>query len=176
MTVAERERLGQRYAAELAPRLRSAVDREDVDRIADLTAGLGHQELLALVVVLASQWPTKRCRKLVVCRGCGEYERHEGEGYCRACHGRWDAAGRPESGPPPAVPAEVSGWRGALHLVEGKADRLEEYAHLAAFGISDEEAAERLGVSVATVADYRLQLQREPLQLRIPGDDRRKAS
>lgn len=86
LTRPEKERLGRRYAAELAPRLRAAINREDADRIAALTSSLGRQELLALVVVLASEWPTVRCRQMVVCRNCREYDRHEGDGYCVKCH------------------------------------------------------------------------------------------
>jgi hypothetical protein len=70
------------------------------------------------------------------------------------------------------MPPEKSGRLGALHLIEEKADRLSEYAHLASFGIGDEEAAGRLGVSLTTIGRYRAALCAGPLQLRIPSEQR----
>jgi hypothetical protein len=172
MPVADREYLAQLYATELAPRLRIAIDCCDPDRIAELTADLDRQQLLVLVVALASRWPSKQYRQLVACRGCGEHKRHAGDGLCEGCRRR---AG---SGPQPAAPVmpEVSGMRGALHLVEAKQDRLAEYAHLVSFGVGDEEAAERLGVSLTTIGRYKAAL-RDGLQLRFPADcEQRQAS
>lgn len=171
MPVEDRERLAGRFADEVAPRLRSAINRRDADQIAELTLGLDRQELLTLVVVLASQWPTTvgRPRKRVVCRGCRQSRRHEGHGLCRGCHVRRDAAGRPESGPPPAMPREEISRLGVAGRLEKRVERLEDCADLLSWGVADEEAAARLGVSVWTVREYKAAF-RDGLQLRIPAD------
>lgn len=180
LSVTEREHLAQQYATDLAPKLRAAIDKQDHRRITELIGDLDRQHLLILVVALASRWPAKtkpRPRKYVTCRGCGEKKRHEGHGLCRGCHIRWDAAGRPASGPPPRIPAVLSGFDGAVARIEEKRERLEDYADFASWGEIDEVAAQRLGVSVRTVHRYRTQLETSPVQLRIAADhQQRKAS
>jgi hypothetical protein len=56
--------------------------------------------------------------------------------------------------------------------VEGRrqrrADRIEDYADLASWGVSDEEAAARIGVCLWTIAQYRSFLSGGAVQLRIP--------
>lgn len=181
MSVAEREILARRYAVELAPRLRSAIDRHDAKKIADLTADLDRQHLLALVVVLASEWPRQRRRQLITCWGCGEERRHEGKGLCNACRDRYDdTTGELRPPTPPEVSGRIGGLiggpRAAAQRVEEKAYRIQECAHLASANCSDEEIAARLGVSVPKVVEYRAQLRRAPLQMRIPAVERRRAS
>lgn len=111
----------------------------------------------------------RRPRQYVTCWGCSRpNQRHEGHGLCRGCHIRWDAAGRPISGPPAVIPPQVSGMRGAMHLIEEKAGRLEDFADLDSWGVDYKEAAERLEVSPSTVFRYRRALAAGPLQLRIP--------
>ena len=66
------------------------------------------------------------------------------------------------------------GRLGALHLIEEKARRLEDFADLDSWGADYKEAAERLEVSPSTVFRYRRALAAGPLQLRIP--DLEKAS
>lgn len=181
MSVAEREILARRYAVELAPRLRSAIDRQDAKKIADLIGDLDRQHLLTLAVVLGSEWPRRRRRQLITCWGCGEERRHEGRGLCNVCRDRYDETTGMLR---PPIPAEVSGRAGGLiggpraaaQRVEEKAYRMQECAHLASAGCSDEEIAARLGVSVVTVAGYREQLRRAPLQMRIPAVQQRRAS
>lgn len=173
-TVAEREHLAQQYATGIAPALRSAIDEQDPDLVAELVGELDRQELLALAVVLASEWPTKlitvpkRRRKHVTCWGCGNERRHEGHGLCHGCHVRWDDAGRPDSGPPPALLPEEASRVAVARRQELQAERLEDFADLDSWGVSDEEAAERLGVSVWTVAEYRKALESGSQQLRFP--------
>lgn len=38
---------------------------------------------------------------MITCNACGEKATNAGHGWCNACYGRWRAAGKPESGPPP---------------------------------------------------------------------------
>ena len=108
----------------------------------------------------------RRYRQYVTCWGCRRpNRRHEGHGLCRACRGRYDD----ETGElRPPMPPQESGRRGALHLIESKANRLEDFAHLADWDVSDEEAAERLNVSPRTIGRYRAAL-RDGLQLRFPA-------
>jgi hypothetical protein len=113
----------------------------------------------------------RRYRQYVICRECKQKKRHEGHGYCRGCHVRWDAAGRPASGPPPAIPPQESGMRGALHLVDAKNSRLEDYTDLESWGADYKEASIRLGVSPSTVFRYRRALRDgASVQLRIRAD------
>lgn len=174
MTVDEREQLGQQYATGIAPALRTAIDDQSAELVAELIGELNRQELLALVVVLASEWPTKlitvpkRQRRRVVCWGCGNERRHEGHGLCRGCHVRWDDAGRPDSGPPPALSPEEAIRVAVARRRELQAERLEDFADLDSWGVGDEEAAERLGVSVWTVGEYRKALESGSQQLRFP--------
>jgi hypothetical protein len=109
----------------------------------------------------------KTCRRrYVTCWGCKRpSQRHEGHGLCRACHGRWDVAGRPPEGPPPPMPPQMSGRLGALHKIERYAARLEDYAWLESTGSEIAEAAMRLGVSEDTVRRYRRALRDQPTQL-----------
>ena len=170
MPVEERERLARHLAADVAPQLRSAINRRDAGQIADLTLGLDRQELLALVVVLASQWPVTvgSARKRVVCWGCRKLKRHEGKGLCGVCRGRLDdATGRLRPPMPVAEAGRLGGRRTAARRVERKTERLEDFADLVSWGVSDEEAARRLGVSVATIDRYKTAL-RDGLQTRIP--------
>lgn len=116
----------------------------------------------------------RRYRQYVTCWSCGDEKRHEGHGLCRGCHVRWDNAGRPDTGPPAPMPNTESGRLGALHLIEAKAERLEDFADLDEWGADYCEASKRLGVSPSTVFRYRKDLAAGPLQLRIP--DLRRAS
>ncbi|MCO6011449.1 hypothetical protein NE236_41520 [Actinoallomurus purpureus] len=40
-------------------------------------------------------------RRIIFCDRCGNEGQHGGYTWCRACHSRWERAGRPASGPPP---------------------------------------------------------------------------
>lgn len=41
-------------------------------------------------------------RRIIECDSCGEEKTHQAYGWCKACWGRWDRAGRPAAGPPPS--------------------------------------------------------------------------
>ena len=63
--------------------------------------------------------------------------------YCGTCHRRWRRHGSPPGGPPPPRSrATRPAW-------------LEDYGYLRSWGVGDEEAARRLGVSVGTIERYR---------------------
>ena len=81
------------------------------------------------------------------CRGCGRRRRKRqgARDYCGTCYGRWAYHGYPQEGPPSPVlsvaPAERAG-------------RIEDFVELRSWGVSREEAARRLGVSLRTVERY----------------------
>jgi hypothetical protein len=70
-------------------------------------------------------------------------------GYCRACYGRWDRADRPDVVPESPAGGQP-GWppRG---LAASVAARREDYAWLRSQGVSPQEAAERIGLTLRTV-------------------------
>ncbi|MFC5744784.1 hypothetical protein [Actinomadura rugatobispora] len=77
----------------------------------------------------------------VPCTACGEPRPlgTGGHGYCIACYGRWHAAGKPETGPPPPS-------KGPAASVELR----EEYFWLRDGGESIPEAARRVGIKPST--------------------------
>lgn len=64
-------------------------------------------------------------------------------GWCKPCYQRWLCHGRPEDGPPPP------GTRG--NSCEG---RVEDYTELKSWGLTRQQAAARLGVTLRTIVRY----------------------
>ena len=74
-------------------------------------------------------------------------------GWCARCYGRWLNNGKPASGPPP--PRQGRG--GGPHP-----GRVEDYAELRSWGLTREQAARRLGVTLRSALRYEAELrQRE---------------
>ena len=76
------------------------------------------------------------------------------QGYCGTCYKRWSRHGFPPGGPPrPAARTDPrSPWGSRL-------GRIEDYADLRAWGVPDEQAAVRLGVSARTLDRYKQAMQ-----------------
>jgi hypothetical protein len=92
------------------------------------------------------------------CRCCGKPGEHYGQGYRRACHTRWMAAGRPDAGPPPPRTSKEIGKLGGQGYAE-KEIRLDTFRILRRFrGMAISEAAAELGVSVRTAQRYEAEL------------------
>lgn len=99
--------------------------------------------LTELIAALAELFPSScDC-------GCG---RTAGEsGYAPPCFRRWDRAGRPESGPPPPLPAGPERRAPAVAaLREAFEARVDDYAWLRASGESVTSAARRVGIAEKT--------------------------
>jgi hypothetical protein len=78
----------------------------------------------------------------ILCTSCDKPRRHFARGWCSACWRRWDAAGQPESGPPP------SPYR-----------RWDEYYELTQeMGHTRRQAVERMGISLRTALRYEARL------------------
>lgn len=95
-------------------------------------------------------------RRVVHCPECGQ-RRAQGLGeWCSACARRWIRAGRPAGGPPP--PEDKRSPEHVERLAAGrraaKASRVEDYADLLSFGLTREEAAARLRVTVRSTYRY----------------------
>lgn len=83
----------------------------------------------------------------IVCGSCRTDSWHVAHGWCSGCYQRWWAAGAvPGANPPPPRRPGPSG----LHT----AARVEDYAELRGWGLTREQAAARLNVSVRTVYRY----------------------
>ena len=92
---------------------------------------------------------------LAVCRKCVTPEPKQPWqggwrcGYCRRCYTRWMEHGFPASGPP-VERVQVTGWRS-----DG---RVEDYTELRSWGLTRQEAAARLGVTIRSVLRYEARL------------------
>lgn len=118
----------------------------------------------------------RRYRQFVTCWGCRKEKRHEGKGLCGVCRGRYDEeTGRLRPPMPPEVSGRIGGLiggpRATVRRVESRDQRLEDFAELASWGVGDEEAARRLGVSLVTIGRYKAAL-RAGVQLRIRSEFR----
>jgi hypothetical protein len=97
-------------------------------------------------------------KKIVDCRCCGKPGQHYGNGYRRACHTRWMAAGRPEEGPPPPLSPQEVGRLGGQGYDE-KGMRIETYRRLRKYRrLTPTEAAAQIRVSVRTAHRYEAEL------------------
>jgi hypothetical protein len=85
-----------------------------------------------------------------MCRHCGErpgrWRGTRAHGYCIRCFKRWMDHGYPASGPPPL--------RRGAGPKQGRGARIEDYIELRSWGLSQAEAARRLGVVRRTVVRY----------------------
>ena len=69
--------------------------------------------------------------------------------HCRRCYKRWMDHGFPASGPP-VKRVQVAGWRS-----DG---RVEDYAELRSWGLTRQESAARLGVTIRSALRYEARL------------------
>lgn len=93
--------------------------------------------------------------RIVTCAcGCGRVDRHKGRGLISACWNRERYHGRIDDWPPTKQPA--------THRMKLRADtvrgRLEDYLELRSWGVDDDEAAARLGVTTRTLTRYKAHL------------------
>lgn len=79
--------------------------------------------------------------RIIECESCGETAEHEAHGWCHACYYRWNRAGRPASGPPPAG---------------HKARRLEYWNLTRGQKYTPEAAAKEMGISTRTASRYEI--------------------
>ena len=73
--------------------------------------------------------------------------------WCAGCFQRWRRHGSPPDGPPPPRPAGAPGRPQPRRLA-----RVEDYLELRSWGLSDAQAAPRLGVSRRTLDRYKRHL------------------
>lgn len=99
-------------------------------------------------------------RHIVVCACCGRTGAHHAFGWIHPCYRRWAAAGKPSAGPP----APFSRPR-KPHPGCDVEQRLEEYLELTyELGLTRDQAAERLNVSVRTAVRYEARLRDQAQQ------------
>ncbi|WP_329520533.1 hypothetical protein [Spirillospora sp. NBC_01491] len=97
-----------------------------------------------------------RHRPTVTCACCGRTGEHAGRGWILACHRRWRAAGRPDTGPPPPSRRYPSTTAAAI------AGRIEDYRELTRdHGLTVTAAALRLGVDARTAFRYEARIRKE---------------
>jgi hypothetical protein len=84
-------------------------------------------------------------QRIIDCDSCGREMKHQAHGWCKACWGRWDRAGRPAVGPPPKRYGRY-----------GEYYELTRDQHYSLRG-----AAARMGVSHRTVQRYEARLRKE---------------
>lgn len=93
--------------------------------------------------------------RIITCAcGCGRVDRHKGRGLVNACWSRERYHGRIDDWPPTKAPANYE-MKLAASSVRG---RLEDYLELKSWGVPDDEAARRLGVTTRTLQRYEAHL------------------
>ncbi|MFD9948760.1 hypothetical protein ACFWYW_47090 [Nonomuraea sp. NPDC059023] len=104
--------------------------------------------------------------RIITCTNCHRTLHLGGYGWCYACYYRWRRAGRPDTGPPPALDPQT------VHLLaeEGRRAarraRIEDYLFIldTCPGISVTAAAERMGVTTRTIYRWNAALRAEQNQ------------
>ena len=115
-----------------------------------LTTAPGHADPMTFAAIIEAAVTYRTA--LEPCASCGrpQPERAWLEnwacGYCGTCYKRWRRHGSPPEGPPPPSRRAPRASHVAL---------LEDYAELRSWGVQDEEAAQRLGVSPRTIERYK---------------------
>jgi hypothetical protein len=86
---------------------------------------------------------------VTTCRSCQRRPANHARGLCGSCYNRWRYYGKPQDGPPPPRTGGPC------------ADRIEDYLDLRMWGLSKQQAAERLGVTLRTIWRYEHRLRQE---------------
>lgn len=106
-------------------------------------------------------------RRIIECDSCGEEKTHQAYGWCKACWGRWDRAGRPAAGPPPSSYGRYDEYfeltRDQQYTLKNAAARMgvcertaQRYeAHLRRQGVPPIGRQEQLGVLATQAASMR---------------------
>lgn len=107
-----------------------------------------------------------RRRPLIICRGCSNERADYGRRLCAGCYTWWRRHGKPDNIPPPSqrknnrrfTIEEARRGSRRSHAIRSSARlaRIENYQWLIyEQGYTPAEAAERLGVRIATARQYR---------------------